>query len=307
LLSNAETYAQLAVLAALGPDLNASAGVVKEPGTVLLTVGGDKVVEVGSGTPLGSVLERCGAEPGQGVLVGGYHGAWITAQAAVHAEISRAGMAAAGGALGAGIVLPLNAGTCPLAEVVRIAAYLAGESAGQCGPCRLGLPEVVRTLNELVAGTGTVNEVKRAAALGRGRGACSHPDGTARFVLSALDVFTQDIQVHRENGTCGRPLLELLPLPLGGDTPRLSIDWSRCDGHGVCAYVVPELVHLDRNGFPIILNSPMPHWVEREAKRAVAMCPALALRLTGEPPRAATPLAPPTAASERSTKRARLR
>jgi NADH:ubiquinone oxidoreductase subunit F (NADH-binding)/ferredoxin len=307
LLSNAETYAQLAVLASLGPDLYASAGTAKEPGTVLLTVGGSTVVEVGAGTPLGAVLDRCGAEAGQGVLVGGYHGAWITAQAAVTAEVSRAGMAAAGGALGAGIVLPLGAGTCPLAEVVRIAAYLAGESAGQCGPCRLGLPEVVRTLNELTAGTGTVGEVRRAAALGRGRGACSHPDGTARFVLSALDVFAQDIQAHRESGTCGRPLLELLPLPTGGDTPRLSIDWSRCDGHGVCAYVLPELVHLDRNGYPIILNTPMPHWVEREAKRAVAMCPALALRLTGEPPRPATPLAPPAPSTERPSKRLRIR
>jgi len=307
LLSNAETYAQLAVLASLGPDLYSSIGTPKEAGTVLLTIGGQTVVETATGTPLAAAFEAAGAEPGQAVLVGGYHGNWITPQAAMQCEVSRAGFAAVGGALGAGIVLPLAAGTCPLAEVVRIAAYLANESAGQCGPCRMGLPEVVRTLNDLVDGNGTIGAVRRAAGLGRGRGACSHPDGTARFVLTAMDVFARDIQTHRDHGTCGRPLLELLPLPSSRGTQRLSVDWARCDGHGVCAYIVPELVHLDRNGFPVILNSPMPPWVEKDAKMAIAMCPALALRFTGEQRRAPTPVSLGDDLSERPKKGARTR
>jgi ferredoxin len=65
-------------------------------------------------------------------------------------------------------------------------------------------------------------------------------------------------------------------------TSRLAIDWSRCEGHGVCAFVAPEIVHLDRNGYPVVLNTPMPAWVERDARKAVAMCPALALRLVGQ-------------------------
>lgn len=281
LLSNAETFAQLAVLVSLGPDLYASVGTAREPGTVLLTVGGDTVVEAASGASLLGVLERCGAEPGQGVLVGGYHGAWLTPQAAAQAVVSRAGMAAAGGVLGAGIVLPLPQGTCPLGETARIASYLAAESAGQCGPCRLGLPDVARTINALIEGAGGVAAVRRAVGVGRGRGACSHPDGTAKFVLSALEVFAQDIRTHRDHGTCGRPTLGALPLPPEEDQGgRLSIDWARCDGHGVCAYVLPELIRLDRHGYPILLNTPVPGWAEREARRAVAMCPALALRLS---------------------------
>jgi ferredoxin len=102
-------------------------------------------------------------------------------------------------------------------------------------------------------------------------------------------------------------LLELLPLPSNEGTYKLSIDWARCDGHGVCAYVVPELIHLDRNGFPIVLNSPMPPWVEKEAKQAVAMCPALALRLTGEPRRAPTPSSPGDELTERPKNRTRTR
>ena len=92
------------------------------------------VVEVPSGLPLGEVLDLCGAEPASGVLVGGYHGSWLPAEVAYEVPVSRAGLAAAGGTLGAGIVLALGQESCPVGEVTRVAAYLAKESSGQCGP-----------------------------------------------------------------------------------------------------------------------------------------------------------------------------
>jgi NADH:ubiquinone oxidoreductase subunit F (NADH-binding)/ferredoxin len=278
LLSNAETFAQLAVLVSLGTDVYARVGTRDEPGTVLLTVAGGTVVEAPMGTPLGTVLERCGVSAGQGVLVGGYHGAWL-APAAARAPVSRAGMAAAGGTLGAGVVLPLAPGTCPLGEVIQVTAYLAAESAGQCGPCRFGLPETVRALTALAEGTGTRRGVRAAADIGRGRGACSHPDGAARFVLSALDVFDHDINAHQTRGGCGLPVRGLIPLPAPRGDTRLTVDWTRCDGHGLCAHLAPELVRLDRDGYPVLLETAIPPWGERDARRAVSMCPALALRL----------------------------
>jgi NADH:ubiquinone oxidoreductase subunit F (NADH-binding)/ferredoxin len=284
LLSNTETFAQLAVLASLGSDLYSSVGAPQEPGTVLLTVAGGTVVEAPAGTPLSAVLEACGADPGQGLLIGGYHGAWLRPEAVALTALSRAGLEAVGGSLGAGIILPLGQGTCPLAEVIRISAYLAAESSGQCGPCRMGLPDIVRSLTALADGSGGVAAVRRAVGIGRGRGACSHPDGTARFVLSALEVFSGDIATHRDHGTCGLSKTPVFPMPPVDATARLTIDWSRCEGHGVCAFVAPEIVHLDRHGYPVVLNTPMPTWVERGAQRAVAMCPALALRLVTQQP-----------------------
>lgn len=282
LLSNTETWAQLAVLALLGSDLYAGVGTPREPGTVMMTVGGSTVVEVPTGTPLRNVLQQCDQDAGQGVLMGGYHGAWLSAAAAETALVSRAGFTAVGATLGAGIVLPLTHGTCPLGETIRIATYMAGQSAGQCGPCRLGLPDVVRALNELRDGAGGPDGVRRACAIGRGRGACSHPDGTARFVLSALEAFPADINAHMSAGGCGQPTFGVLPLPIGeGGDSKITIDWSRCDGHGLCAYLVPELIRLDKHGFPIVLDSEVPTWLEPEAQRAVNMCPALAMRLVG--------------------------
>jgi len=286
LLSNTETFAQLAVLALAGPEGYASTGTPAEPGTVLLSVGGSAnwpaVVEVPSGLPLGEVLDRCGAEPAEGVLVGGYHGSWLPAQAAYGVPVSRAGLAAFGGTLGASVVLALGQDSCPLGAVARVAAYLAKESSGQCGPCKLGLPGLARSLAALADGSGGIDELettRRAAAAVRGRGACSHPDGVVRFVLSALDVFADDLKAHLFRGSCGRPVGNFLPLPSVPGEARLTVDWTHCRGHGLCAHIVPELVQLDRQGFPVMLDTPVPPWLERAAEQAVGMCPALALRL----------------------------
>jgi NADH:ubiquinone oxidoreductase subunit F (NADH-binding)/ferredoxin len=290
LLSNAETFAQLAIAARVGPDGYASVGTMSEPGTIMLTVGGSakhpSVVEVSAGTPLSVVLHMCQADVGNGVLVGGFHGKWISAESAATALVSRDGLEAVGGTLGAGIILPLSAETCPLGEASRVVHYLAGESAGQCGPCRLGLPDVARAMATIADGSGgiqAIDAVRAAAGAVRGRGACSHPDGTARFALSALDAFADDVDVHVRHGGCGRSVLGVLPVPGFEDSQRrLVVDWTRCDGHGLCAHVVPELIRLDRNGFPAIPDTPVPAWLESTANKAVAMCPALALRINGQ-------------------------
>jgi ferredoxin len=65
----------------------------------------------------------------------------------------------------------------------------------------------------------------------------------------------------------------------------LAIDWTRCDGHGLCAELLPERISRDEWGYPLIRPTgpsgggpaPPPDAAER---RAVALCPALALRLT---------------------------
>jgi ferredoxin len=60
---------------------------------------------------------------------------------------------------------------------------------------------------------------------------------------------------------------------------RLRIDPIACDGRGVCADLLPERIELDDWGYPIIDPSPMSGTVLAHARRAVAVCPVLALRL----------------------------
>ena len=56
-----------------------------------------------------------------------------------------------------------------------------------------------------------------------------------------------------------------------------------CDAHGVCADLLPEMVTLDPWGYPVIAPGPVPADLEEHARRAVASCPTLALRLDRGP------------------------
>jgi ferredoxin len=64
---------------------------------------------------------------------------------------------------------------------------------------------------------------------------------------------------------------------------RLHVNMIECDGHGLCAEVVPELIGLDEWGYPVIPPEPVPRHLAKHARRAVTLCPALALRLVDRP------------------------
>jgi len=133
--------------------------------------------------------------------------------------------------MGAGVVVALGAESCGLVESARVLAYLAGQSAGQCGPCRFGLPAIAEDFADLAGLAG--RPAPRAAAQARarlvrrlplvaGRGACKHPDGTVRFAQSALAVFADEVASHGRGAPCrgaGRP--SVLPLP-----GRQSREWA---------------------------------------------------------------------------------
>ncbi|WP_350278335.1 NADH-ubiquinone oxidoreductase-F iron-sulfur binding region domain-containing protein [Kribbella sp. HUAS MG21] len=208
-LSNVETFAQLAVLARLGARGFSSTGVITEPGTQLLTIDGavqrPGVIETPTGVPLDTVLQYAGAEPGP-VLLGGYHGRWLTQ---THVTLQRPEVSA-------GIILALGQNTCPLGEVTRVADWLRRQSAGQCGPCVFGLASLVDDFARLTLGERRGwYDAQRHLGLIPGRGACAHPDGAARFLTSALEVFDDDVRRHVSGQGCGRPVLGVLPVPGG--------------------------------------------------------------------------------------------
>jgi ferredoxin len=53
----------------------------------------------------------------------------------------------------------------------------------------------------------------------------------------------------------------------------------RCEAHGVCAELLPELIGLDPWGYPILAKRPVPADLMPLARSAVTACPALALLL----------------------------
>jgi ferredoxin len=57
------------------------------------------------------------------------------------------------------------------------------------------------------------------------------------------------------------------------------IDRIACDGRGLCAELLPEMIELDDWGYPIVSGAAVPGQLEPMARRAIAACPLLALRL----------------------------
>jgi NADH:ubiquinone oxidoreductase subunit F (NADH-binding) len=237
LVQNVETLAHIALIARYGPRWFRAAGTSAEPGSMLSTVyspdGRWRVVEAEIGTPLATLLSS-GPET-RAWLVGGYHGTWLplpqaTAPAPDAPTLDNATLRKHGAAVGAGVLAALPSDRCGLAEVARVVGYLAAESAGQCGPCLNGLPRIAAALAELAgprprrAVRADVERWTGPQNLVEGRGACHHPDGTVRFVRSALTVFAPELSRH-EKGQCSatnrRPFL---PLPDG--IPTSEDDWT---------------------------------------------------------------------------------
>ncbi|WP_037570388.1 ferredoxin [Phaeacidiphilus oryzae] len=60
---------------------------------------------------------------------------------------------------------------------------------------------------------------------------------------------------------------------------RLTLDQVACEGHGLCAELLPELIDLDEWGYPVFRGTEVPAELLAHARRATAACPVLALRL----------------------------
>ncbi|HSR25183.1 MAG TPA: NADH-ubiquinone oxidoreductase-F iron-sulfur binding region domain-containing protein, partial [Candidatus Eisenbacteria bacterium] len=211
LVANAESVARVALVARGIP----------AAGSSLLTVVSGRhrtVVDAAGSLTVGEVLDRWWEAPTPGslpewLLLGGYGGSWVAVDRV--RDLPLEGLRAAGLSLGAGLVAPLPTGSCLLDETARLVRYLAGSSAGQCGPCVLGLAAVADLVERLAAGRLSSSE-RRRLDLHRGeiegRGACRLPDGALRMLGSALELAEAHGQ-HGRRRRCRPTHVAVLPLP----------------------------------------------------------------------------------------------
>jgi NADH:ubiquinone oxidoreductase subunit F (NADH-binding) len=230
LVHNVETLAHVALIARFGAGWFRSVGTAADPGSTLLTVTegarGPVVLEVPQGIALARVVDlgATNASRFQGALLGGYGGSWVPVPTLGALELSETGARRIGATLGPGIVVLLERSVCPLSEVASVVRYMHGQAAGQCGPCVHGLGGLDEALEALArrpaALRGGTEGILELCGLVHGRGACRHPDGVARFVASALEVFADDVAAHLGAGPCHR-VGRTGVLALGRPRPRV--------------------------------------------------------------------------------------
>lgn len=62
---------------------------------------------------------------------------------------------------------------------------------------------------------------------------------------------------------------------------RIHVDYARCEGHGQCAAVSPEIVSLDDDANPVLVfQGEVPEEHHADAMAAVSCCPVAALSVS---------------------------
>jgi NADH:ubiquinone oxidoreductase subunit F (NADH-binding) len=210
-VQNVETIAHLALIDRHGPTWFRQLGTAEQPGSALITVAGavrrPGVREIACGSPLEEALAAAGgpSEPLRAVLVGGFHGVWVAAEQIASVKLDDEGLARHGGSLAAGVIVALGRSACPVQELARTMAWLADQSAHQCGPCANGLPALAGLVSAMAAGRAPPDGYDRLARWTKdvaGRGACNLPDGAVRFLASGVSVFADELAEHVRRGPC---------------------------------------------------------------------------------------------------------
>jgi NADH:ubiquinone oxidoreductase subunit F (NADH-binding) len=215
LVHNVETLARVGVVARTGAE-----GAPRTTLATVVTGGRRTVVEADEESTLSEAV-AVGGWPGesaaQAVLIGGYGGRWLPWHSARGLHLNQPALRAAGASLGAGVLAPLPADGCGVAETARVLAFLADSGARQCGPCVFGLPALAGCVDALARGTarrGDLRRLERWTAEVSGRGGCHHPDGAVSLLRSAVQVFAADWAQHLRHRPCpAARAAPLLPLP----------------------------------------------------------------------------------------------
>jgi NADH:ubiquinone oxidoreductase subunit F (NADH-binding) len=222
-VSNTETLAHAAMIARFGSAWFREAGSPDAPGSVLVTTAGDvrheDVLEVVERVTVGEALEAAGGVRGepQAVLVGGYAGTWVPAHRIWQAPLDAAFLRRLGAPLGCGLLGVVASDRCGLVETARLIGWLAGERAGQCGACTLGMPDLADRMLGLADGSRRGGkEVRRIVSLGEtisGRGLCHLPDTAVAMAESALVTFADELKLHKQGRCSGRCDEPVFPVP----------------------------------------------------------------------------------------------
>jgi len=211
LVNNAETMAHLALIARHGAGWFRELGTDGQPGSTLVTLAGavrrPGVYEIEFGSSLAHLIDVAGGSDGplQAALIGGYAGSWLTPAELSSVALDDESLRPLGATMLAGVVFLLSGSACVVRETAALAGWMASQSARQCGPCLHGLDALAGELAALAEGYGgqaPEQRIRRVASLTARRGACAHPDGAVKALLSALDAFPELFADHARAGAC---------------------------------------------------------------------------------------------------------
>lgn len=212
-LNNVETWANVPFIINNGAEWFTSIGTAGSKGTKIFALVGKVnntgLVEVPMGMSLRDIIYKIGGGIRNGkkfkaVQTGGPSGGVIPEQY-LDSPVDFDELTRLGSMMGSGGMIVMDEDTC-IVDVARyFVDFLCDESCGKCLPCREGLKQARKTLNDIVAGKGKEGDIEKLEEIAEVTSVsslCALGTTSANPVLTTLRYFRDEYEAHIKEKRC---------------------------------------------------------------------------------------------------------
>jgi len=118
------------------------------------------------------------------------------------------GVASAGSMLGSAGIIVMDETTCMVWAAENLLHFYQHESCGKCTPCREGTDWLLKLLQKVESGAGTMGDIDLLMSVGSniaGKTLCAFGDAAATPVLTTIQTFRHEYEEHVRRGRCPHP------------------------------------------------------------------------------------------------------
>ena len=247
-INNVETLALVPKVFEMGADKFKKIGTPTSTGTKTFAVTGHVantgLVEVPMGTTLSHVINdiaggttdengKVKPEAFKAAQIGGPSGGCLTKEH-LNVHLDYDSLKAAGAMVGSGGLVIMNDKTCMVNVARFFLEFTQRESCGKCVPCREGTDQMLKMLNDIVEGRGTMETLTKLEELAKAvqkTSLCALGKTAPNPVLSTLKHFKDEYLAHVVEKRCPAGVCKALS--------RYEIDATKCKGCGMCKRACP--------------------------------------------------------------------
>ncbi len=212
-LNNVETWANIPLIINKGAEWFASIGTKGSTGTKIFALAGKVnntgLVEVPMGITLRDIIFKIGGgirdgKKFKGVQTGGPSGGVIPEQY-LDSPVDFEELAKLGSIMGSGGLIVMDEDTCMVDVARYFVNFLCDESCGKCLPCREGLKQARRILDDIVAGKGKEGDIEKLKEIAEATSAaslCALGQTAANPMLTTLLYFRDEYDAHVKEKRC---------------------------------------------------------------------------------------------------------
>jgi NADH:ubiquinone oxidoreductase subunit F (NADH-binding)/NAD-dependent dihydropyrimidine dehydrogenase PreA subunit len=236
-LNNVETWANVPFIINNGSEWFCSMGTEGSKGTKIFSLVGKVcntgLVEVPMGISLRDIIFKIGGGVPKGkkfkaVQTGGPSGGVIP-ESLLDLPVDFDELTKVGSMMGSGGMIVMDENTCMVDTARYYTNFLAHESCGKCVPCREGLRQMLRILNNITSGCGEENDLKLLEELSEFMEAaslCALGQSAPFPVASTLKYFRDEYVEHIKEKRCRAGVCSALI--------AYEIDQEKCEACGAC-------------------------------------------------------------------------